>query len=448
LISRGFVGSVPAPLIKTVLRVADVGSWREVYVACSGTFRTERMVLSSFPDAIVRSNDVSLFSVGIGRWLTGEPHDFRFTGQLGWIEDLELVEPVHRLAAIVVVMNIAGFSTGKDNAYKQVHREHFRARFPSYVRAQAERLSSLQASAKIASFFAGDWLEHVDRAIEAGAGVLAYPPTYRGGYERLFKFLNENTEWQAPTYNLWDPADIGQVVEKLAASDSPYFVYSDRKIDGLAPTIELDANGRHTVYGYARSERSAFLEKAEGAGEPFAYEVVDPARLTEKTIVSIVPTTGKRMTFLKNVYLKHSIRHTAGRCNLLVYVDGMPAGGIVYKRHDFAVERDGPTAFVLSDFSTTRDGRIAKLIARISTAKEAIRHFERMQMQRFSTVRTAVFTDHHSSMKYRGVFELISRKETNAPTGRYVLTYRSAIRDETAQDAYKWWWGKGRGKPG
>jgi hypothetical protein len=207
---------------------------------------------------------------------------------------------------------------------------HFKARFPAYVRIQAQKLAPLKASAKIASFYAGDWLAHVDAAIAKGAGVLAYPPTYKGGYERMFRFINDNVAWTPPPYAIWNPDDMGQVVAKLEASDSPYFVYSDQKLDGFAPTIELEQKGAHKVYGYTRGKRAAYLAAARGEGEPFAYVLLDPSKLTEKSIVHLVKTSGKRMTFLKNVYLKHTILHANGRVNVLVYCDGMLAGGIVY----------------------------------------------------------------------------------------------------------------------
>lgn len=435
MFSRGFLGSVPPVLIKTVIESTDVASWNEVYVACSGTFRTERLVLGAAPSAVIRSNDVSLFSCGIGRWLTDAPHDFKFVNRLAFVEELGLKDPLERLGAIIVVMNMAGYATGKENAFKREHMAHFEARFRDYVDQQVKKLAPVKATTPIASFHARDWVEHVDEAIARGAGVLAYPPTFKGGYEKLFAFINDNVEWEPPPYNLWDPARIGEIIDRLDAGGVPYFIYADQKIDGREPTIEFNQNGKRTVYGYAKAKRAAYLARGIGPGQPFAYEPLDPAKLDKKTNVEIVPAPGNRLTFLKNVYLKKTIQHCAGQINFLVYLDGMLAGGLIYSRSQYS--RD--SLFLLSDFATTRNGRIAKLIARLATSKDVISFIEKRFVGKFDSIATAVFSDNPASMKYRGVFELHKREERNAPEGRYMLYYVSKVRNESIQEAYRWW---------
>ena len=41
-----------------------------------------------------------------------------------------------------------------------------------------------------------------------GGLVVAFPPTYKAGYERLYKRLHANVEWQEAAYRVWDPKDI------------------------------------------------------------------------------------------------------------------------------------------------------------------------------------------------------------------------------------------------
>lgn len=444
MFSRGFLGSVPPVLINTVIRSADVAGWGEVFVACSGTFRTEKLVLGACPGAIVRSNDVSLFSVAMGRWLTGAPLDFQFVRDLGFVEELGLCEPVDRVAAIVVAMTMAGYSGGKANRFKSAHLEHFRDKFLGYVTKQAAKIEPFKAVTPVSSFFAGDWLAHIDAAIAAGAGVLAYPPTFKGGYEKMFAFINANVEWDAPKYDLWNPNHIGEVTEKLDASGIPYFIYADQEIKGRKPAIEFDQNGRRTIYGYARAKRDGYLTKSLGPGEAFAYTAVDPGTMTPASLIAVVPAAGKRLIFLKNVYLKKTIQHSSGMVNFLVYVDGKLAGAMIYSLEKFNTgER---RIFLLSDFSTTRSGRVAKLIARIAACREVVSYVERHFVIKIDQVATAVFSDNPVSMKYRGVFELTKREERNAPEGKYCLFYVAQVHDETAQDAYAWWAARNLGK--
>lgn len=67
-----FLGVVPERCITQVLRTIDFTQWQDIYVCCSGTFRFERAILSTAPQARLYSNDVSVFTVPIGRYLTDD----------------------------------------------------------------------------------------------------------------------------------------------------------------------------------------------------------------------------------------------------------------------------------------------------------------------------------------------------------------------------------------
>src|SRR5262249_61836508 len=112
--------------------------------------------------------------------------------------------------------------------------------------------------------------------------------------------------------------------------------------------------GKRTVYGYANSERSGYLATSTKF-EPFAYEPVDLTKLTEKTVCRVVPASAYQLNFLRHAYLKKSIMFGTGDAHMLVDLDDMLAGGIVYRlaRQTFAPLE------VLSDFSVTREGRVA-----------------------------------------------------------------------------------------
>jgi hypothetical protein len=56
-----------------------------------------------------------------------------------------------------------------------------------------KRLGALLDGLDIASFHPGDFREQARRATEVGGGVAAFPPTYKNGYERLYRFVDECT---------------------------------------------------------------------------------------------------------------------------------------------------------------------------------------------------------------------------------------------------------------
>ena len=119
-----------------------------------------------------------------------------------------------------------------------------------------------------------------------------------------------------------------------------------------------------------------------------------------------------------------------GAKHYLVMLDGKLAGGIAYQRSQYG---DVTDLYLLSDFSIVRAGKISKLIALLATSRELTRHVERVYGQRFTHLYTTAFTDKPISMKYRGVFEVSSRKPG-------MVNYVSEIRPDPLQQLYGIWW--------
>ncbi|MBS7703297.1 V-type ATPase 116kDa subunit family protein [Chelatococcus asaccharovorans] len=442
MFARGFLGVVPATLVGAIIRLCRPDEWKEVFVACSGTFRTERGLAGRFPDLVVRSNDVSLFSTALGRLATTEPLDFTFKGDLAFIENLGLQDPRDRMAAILVALDYSAFLRGKANRFKVAHAAHYREHFWDLVQATRPKLDKVLHQMRITSYFGGDFRDHIAEAIERGAGVIAYPPTFRGGYEKLFEVLHANVDWQPPPYRMFDPKDIGEVVRGLENSASPYFVYCDQPVDGLDPVIRLDQAGKRVIYGYGRAKETSFRVRRYG-GKPFAYRPIDLTRLGPATEVRIVKATGAQVDFLRSTYLQKSIQFASGDYQALVFLDDMLAGAIIYQRSTFAFTPEtADQLYLLSDFATTRAGRLAKLIARIATLRSVIRPFERATLEHFDRLLTTAFSDHPEAMKYRGSWKVINRRENPDGTSRYLINYGSPVRDESPQQAYEWWWNR------
>ena len=135
------------------------------------------------------------------------------------------------------------------------------------------------------------------------------------------------------------------------------------------------------------------------------------------------------MSFLKNVYLKKGIQHVPGEANFLVYLGGQLAGGFIYTRDRYG----GGNIYLLSDFSICRERKLSKLIAMLATSCWPVRTFEQKHMVRVEKIETTAFTDKPVSMKYRGVFDLKSRKPG-------FLQYVSSVRKQTPTEVYREWY--------
>lgn len=190
-----FVGAIPKPMVEQVVELLPLEQWGgRVWIGCSGSFRFESALAQRFPGARVVSNDVSLLSSAIGFLAVERPLAMRFTGRLDWLEELlEDAAPIRRVAGIVLALELARFKGA--NEYAQAHFAHYRANADGYLDTAEGKLSKILAGLRIEDFFCGDFREQADRAREQGGGVVAFPPTYKGIYERNYRFVDENTEW-------------------------------------------------------------------------------------------------------------------------------------------------------------------------------------------------------------------------------------------------------------
>ncbi|PWJ81508.1 intein [Pseudaminobacter salicylatoxidans] len=261
---------------------------------------------------------------------------------------------------------------------------------------------------------------------------------HNSGYEKMFEFLNENTRWEAPKYEIFDPKNLRGLIDKVRSSGVPFCILSDQIYDDLKPEMEFHSGRGKPHYCYVSTGKSSFLQLTPKES-PFRYTPVDIDKIVPASTVSIVPAEARHMTFLKNVYLKKGIIHTPGMANYIVHVDGMLVGGLIYALPKFGEKK---SIYLLSDFAISREGRLSKLVTRLACNREILRDLGRRFINRYDDVITTAFSDHPVSMKYRGIFDLTKRVEKNEPAGRYMLNYTGARLDESPDEAFRWWYGK------
>ncbi|MBI1207233.1 MAG: hypothetical protein GC191_08085 [Azospirillum sp.] len=420
-----FTGAVPKPALEQITRVVDFSAWNKVFVGCSGSFRFERAVRQRHPGVELVSNDVSLLTCAIGALATGWVFPIAFTGRLAFVED-HVADFADRVAAVTVALEMAKYKGA--NAWAESHFSFYREGFAGHLARARASVLGFVAGLPLTGFHAGDFRDQVGRAAAEGGGVAAFPPTYKGGYERLYRFLEENSEWPAPAYEVWDPKQLGAWVSELAAARVPYCVVADHQLEGLTPVAVYRGTANKPVYSYA--DRGASSVRAQGHKlEPFAYRPVDPASLKPESKVELIRATAAQMNFLKDKYLAKGINHVSGLANYLVLVDGALAGGFIYAREKFGGS-DG--IYLLSDFAIVRDGRLSKLVAMQATGAVPIRDLELKMVQRITRIFTTAFTNKPVSMKYRGIFDLVARKEG-------MLNYAGTVRRVDPQAIYTEW---------
>jgi hypothetical protein len=423
-----FTGAVPRPVIEQALKVVDVSGVKDVTVCCSGSFRVEQALTGVLPVARLHSNDVSLLTCAIGHQLVNRPLAFSFQERLVFLEDLAGPLPFDRLAALCLAAKMSGFA-GK-NKFAVAHYSHHVENAQHYFDIARTKLQSYLDRIKLTTFFDGDFVEHARRGVERGDLIVAWPPTYKGGYERLYKFLDANTKWEPPAYGVWDPDKLVDWVRELRSLKANFVVCADHPLEGEAPAAIYEPGRNKRVYLYAGAATRSSLRRQESTRAPFTYTPADPWSFTEQSKVQFLKMTGPHMNFLKDRYLAPGLRHSDGTDRWAVLVDGQLAGGFIYTISQMG---DPSCVYLLCDFSTHRDRKLSKLIAMLAASEETISSFERARIVRVKSVFTTAFTDKPISMKYRGIYELAGRKEG-------FLNYTSEVRRVPTAAIYREWY--------
>lgn len=439
-----FFGTVPTPCIEQIMHTVPFGDWPAAYVCCSGTFRIEQALTASFPDVAIHSNDVSLYSAVIANVLLGRAIAIKFTGRLAFLEVLTGdADFIYKAAGVMVAHEMSRFV--KSNPYNDSHFASYVDNVEFFVDKGVQKLTALCERVKLADYFSGDWIEHVDRAIEKGYGVASFPPFFFGDYEKQYQFLDSAIEWEAPSYELYQPSSLGSIIDKVDDAGIPYCILSDQLFSHRKPVLEYVQGRKVPHYCYASTSRSS-LRHLFNIPEAFQYTPLDITKIGPTSRVVVTHANYRHLNFLKDVYLAKSIIHSPGFMGFMVWVDEMLVGGIIYDASKFGATGLGASdvIYLLSDVCVTNAGHVSKLVAQIATSQTLVNEFNIRKLVRAKYLIPTARSKNRSSMKYRDIYERLSCRPADPPDdpGTNIIQYGSEVSPLTPQKMYKKWFKK------
>lgn len=443
-----FLGSIAPECMQQILRTVDFSSWKECFVGCSGTFTFEKSIKAAYPHLAMHGNDVGLLSCVLAGIARKEPVAFEFVGRLAhWEQMLQGADYMDRAAALILAMQLGRAYTGKSEHARR-HWLYYENRFPDFVTKAREQVLKFTLGIQLDSYFAGDFREHLFRGIERGAGVIVSAPFNLGFYEQWFKFINANIRWAQPPYEMWNPDHFPALIEKIEETGAPYVaVYkSNIREDRLCAYFRVGLKPAYYVFSNSKRLGSVVDRNTSGAGKPFRFEPIDITRIKRDSHVEIVQVKAAYADYIKGLYLQETIRWTSAPLNFLVYVDNMLAGILCFSPPKFGIGEwtAKEVVYLLSDTATSRFGRVSKLIAMLASQVDVVRVCSRRLLHRrpVKAVVTTVRSNNPVSMKYRGIYQMLNRKETDPSereTNRYIINYAAEPRDQTPQQVFQEW---------
>jgi len=410
-----FQGTLPADALSVISPVVKGWGCEDLAFPCSGKFTVPRSLM----DLGVRmhGNDVTLYSCALGSYFSGGDVEVRPRHGLGleWLEPY-LGTALDRVAAVLVFSEYAEawIKRGTVPFYRRLAGAA-RAQFEEMHRKVGDKLTN--NNFELASFFAGDCVEFV-KSLPESTGIITFPPIYKSGYERMFKNLHACLDWPAPTYQVFDDARLNTYLEMITAR--PFWIYGAQspidheRLEGRFLSKVQTTNRGTKFFLYASSGDPSRLVTPHQKLEPLLFPKLGQGEPVGE-VLSMVPLTTGQFATLRSQYLDPSIAPAGAMLRLALLADGKLIGAVAFDRCKFQLSGvEPPSIYLLSDFSIGAAPRLSKLVAASALSRECQLLLEQAFSRRIRSVVTTAFSDHAVSMKYRGVFKLLCRKDAEA----------------------------------
>ncbi|NTV02455.1 MAG: hypothetical protein HGB04_06670 [Chlorobiaceae bacterium] len=436
-----FTGSVPQEARTLFQGLVDSIGKREFYLGCSGNFSVDKVIARL--GCVVHSNDVSLYSKLVADILLETDTELKVLNAdlkqvfAGWGDTR-----YKKLAMVMYAMKLSKFASRK-NDYEKLFYDAYLDGALGYYEKTVKKLESGALDFRIKSFTFSDFLDFLKKKEGSGGIGVSFPPTYKAGYEKIYKFVEESFEYERATYELYDPADSERVFGDMLRQDENIFC-GDQWFEGLQEYVVgkiMLGSGKHPLFVYSsvQTPKKFYYERSVAEVKntipvlPVDYEFTPETKITAE----VVPTS--LITYFKHFYMSARVDYTGGGdFGVIVYADGKAFGFCAFSKQMSTMTQ----CYLHSDFVSRSDTpKLSKLLIQLLKTNEVRRVITRKMMHRYDGLKTSVYTDKPVSMKYRGVFELERRDKGK-------LMYSCRFDGKTLDGVYQEWLTKLRKRDG
>lgn len=438
-----FKGTIPQDMRAMLFEVASPWRAESLAVACSGNFTIERVFAGRFK---LHGCDVSIYSGALGAFFARQAFRLElrpeFHAPFAWLH--EGLETTAGQVATLMLLTTMGDAIDKNghprrNPYYQRLLEGYRRQWPELLAKTVNRLESSPLElASYANMDAVDWLP----TLPPDVAVATFPPFFGGDYEQMFSKLELLFDWDKPSYQEIFEERRQAFLEALM--NRPEWALGTREqLDELEPHLRgmaQTSNRGVPLYLYASSGATRVVAPHQPT------QAVSVPRLSEGQEVGaklwIAPLTYGQFAALRSQYMNEHIKPGMPTQAFGVMVDDQLIGCYALLKGYRTPHSSADAIYLLSDFpvAPTDYARLAKLVLYAALSKEANLLAERVCRSRIRYVVTTAFTDNPVSMKYRGLFDLHSRKDAGSKSmHKFQLQYLSKSNRWTLDEGLAEW---------
>jgi len=216
-----------------------------------------------------------------------------------------------------------------DNLFKQRHWAHYLNNFEAFHQATVVKLKERKKEVRLEGYTTKDIIDLLDE-MPGDAVAIAFLPTYAGGYERMFKRLEEIFDWDRPAYGLIDAERKAAILTKMKQRD--FLFLDDKKWPDLPLVAAVRKARMKQVYVYSNMEalrRGVLKQQRHAEFVPFP-RLSDEDEITPESKLTITPTSNRVVNYYRDVYLSKGVGIPAdGEVPLVAAVDGKVFGFLI-----------------------------------------------------------------------------------------------------------------------
>lgn len=414
-----------------------------VYVGCAGNFTIPALLRLNGYCGNIFACDVSLYSSALGCYLSEKPFHVEVKKEeFFWLG--EYLDTSEGICATISIMLDMLQHVKRDNQYRVKMWDAYRREFGEIHEATIGKLRKYKEAMGEIEYEPKDVFAFL-RDIPAGGLIMSFPPTYKGGYERLYKHIEEIFSWEQPAYTLID--GFWDLFRAIMEYDGYRLLLAEFCADELVellgdPTAIANRGLTKDIYMWTNLPVPPGLIRRHVNSRECKYERFGEGDVIRRdSVVSVQQINSQEAMYLRQVYLSNLVNPAPAALDLGVFIDGklfsilgfanpntqsvsrIPVPDSVYLMYDMPV-------------STTNIRRGAKLNLFVALSKEVQQLLRGKYLAEVKTLLTTAFSKNPVSMKYRGLFQVLKRKEMK---GGYAIDYAAPMGKWAAQEGLSLW---------
>lgn len=231
-----FKGIPRAPTRGYTARVIAAVKPDRVVIPCTGSFSLAYVAREAGVQRIV-AGDISLYSTAIGNAIMGKDWrlELKADNELADVAKPFLTDPVSKAAAVLLMVRILQYVRPTEQVFHLHRRRELARNAIVYIEQLREQIEQLRVVLKGVEYVAQDMWLTMEEYLDPGAVCLCNPPRYTGGYDRMFRGIDQLFDWDEPEASQFTEADYSRLMDFLKGKPALSLMYYATQGEDPAP---------------------------------------------------------------------------------------------------------------------------------------------------------------------------------------------------------------------